>query len=390
MEGGGDLLMPKLGLTMTEGTVAEWRVDAGADFAAGDILVVVETDKIANEIEAPAPGRLLAILTPAGTTVAVGAPIARWTINGRAALAAPPSHPDAAPLPPPAALPIPTLPPAAGSRLLATPLARRMARQSGIDLNRVRGSGPRGRIKAADLDRASANLPTVTEPTRIAPSTRQASAARALTAAKRDVPHFYLTTEAEVSELLGLRDQLNARRPEVKITLTHFLLIAVARALVERPEANRVWRDDVLCAFPTVDIGIAVQTERGLLAPVLRDVGAMSLGGLARAAAALIGRARDASQLTLDDLKGGAITVSNAGMHGITYMSSIITPGQSAILGVGGLREVFRPGPDGRPLLRREIGLVLSCDHRVHDGVSGADLLNRIRYTLESPLSLFL
>lgn len=390
-----ELVMPKLGLTMTEGVLAEWRVQPGQPFRSGDVLVVVETDKIASEVEAESDGVLIETTIPAGETVAVGTPIARWSSNGGSAEGV-----DGAPAPAPA--------PARGNgdRILATPLARRRARDLGVDLAAVTGSGPRGRIKMADVaaaaqrSAAAAQPPpvpaaTVSAPTgeRSKPGTMQAAMARRLTAAKRDVPHFYLAAEAEVSELEALRERLNADTESglPRISMTHLVLAAVGRALAAMPEMDRVWDDGApggeILSLGRGDIGMAVDTPRGLVAPVLQGAAHLPLDRLAADAAALTRRARD-GRLTEDDFQGGAITVSNAGMHNVTYMTSIITPGQSSILGVGSIRPVFRPGDTGAPVLKRELGLVLSADHRLFDGVTALAFLNRIIAGLERPLRL--
>ena len=408
-----ELVMPKLGLTMTEGVLAEWRVRPGQPFRSGDVLVVVETDKIASEVEAESDGVLIETTIPVGETVAVGTPIARWSadeaVQGVSADPAPDDAPSAvvtpAPVPTVKAAPLPA-PVHNGERLLSTPLARRRAQDLGVDLATVTGSGPRGRIKMADVEAAAqrsaaaaqpAPVPaaTVSAPTgeRSKPGTMQATMARRLTIAKRDVPHFYLAVEAEVSELEALRERLNADTESglPRISMTHLVLAAVGRALAAMPEIDRVWDDGTpggeILSLGRGDIGMAVDTPRGLVAPVLRGAAHLPLDRLAAGAAALTRRARD-GRLTEEDFQGGAVTVSNAGMHNVTYMTSIITPGQSSILGVGSVRSVFRPDDAGVPVLKRELGLVLSADHRLFDGVTALAFLNRIIAGLERPLRL--
>lgn len=408
-----ELVMPKLGLTMTEGVLAEWRVSPGQPFRSGDVLLVVETDKIATEVEADSDGVLIETTIPAGETVAVGTPIARWSADGAGAAPAPqPAEaptPIAAPLPVAAnARPLPAPVCSNGERILSTPLARRRAEGLGVDLAAVTGSGPRGRIKVADVEAAAQTRPTprpapqpvpqapkVEAPAgeRSKPTTLQATVARRLTAAKRDVPHFYLAAEAEVTELAALRDRLNADIESglPRISMTHLVLAAVGRALAAMPEMDRVWDDEpsggAILALGRGDIGMAVDTPRGLVAPVLRGAAALPLDRLAAEAASLTRRARD-GRLTEEDFQGGAVTVSNAGMHNVTYMTSIINPGQSSILGVGSVRSVFRPDAAGAPVLKRELGLVLSADHRLFDGVTALAFLNRIIAGLERPLRL--
>jgi pyruvate dehydrogenase E2 component (dihydrolipoamide acetyltransferase) len=373
-----ELVMPKLGLTMTEGLVAEWKVAPRQSVRQGETLFVVETEKIANEIEAPADGVIEEILVPAGAVVPVGAVLARWSAG--ASVASP-----AAPESMPAAAVDGQEAPAASrpsGRVIATPLARRLARERALDLRQVTGSGPRGRVKAKDVLAAQPAAGGGVRATSF-----EATVARRLAAAKRDVPHFYVASEANVGALLELRDALNEEEGGARVTLTHMLLLALGRALVAMPEANRVWREDGFETFETVDIGIAVDTARGLLVPILRDLGAAPLADVARRAAVLVERARR-GELALDDMGGGAVAISNVGMHGVTYLTPIINPGHAAILGVGSVREVFRPGAGGAPELRRELGLVLACDHRVLDGVRAARLLNRTIGYLEKPYRL--
>jgi len=323
------LLMPKLGLTMSEGTVVEWPIALGTAFARGDIYVVVETDKVANEIEAPSAGRLVKILVPEGGTVPVGSVLAEWESDANPGDAQ------------------------AGASAAVAPAA---------------AAGP--------------------EPARRKASASELAAARRLTAAKQDIPHFYLSTEIEVGALLARRAQWNADSSRPRLTLTHLFLAALARTLAARPELNRIWEDGYFVHLPGVDLGIAVNTDRGLAVPVLRGADRMDLGQLATAAARLVARARG-GELSPDEVGGGAFTLSNAGMFDVTYMGSIINPGQAAILGVGSERRRFRPDASNAPQLAREVGVVLSCDHRVLDGVQGLQLLNGVRERLEVPAPLF-
>ena len=321
------LVMPKLGLTMTEGMVSEWPIAEGRRFERHAIYVVVETDKVTNEIEAPEAGRIVRILVPQGETVAVGTVLAEW------------------------------------------------------------------KAEASEAGLAKAGLPAqpvseIAEPRRKKAGSVELAAAKRLTEAKQTIPHFYLSTEIEVSRLQGLRAEWNARGDRPRVTLTHLLVAATARALARHPELNRVWDGDGFIEFDGVDIGVAVDTEHGLLAPMLRGAHGMSLAELAREVGILVARAR-AMALTAADVGGGAVTVSNAGMHDVTWMASIINPGQAAILGVGSERKVFRPDEQGAPRLAREVCVVLSCDHRVLDGVKGLAFLNEVRRTLEAPEALF-
>lgn len=424
------LLMPKLGLTMTEGALVEWMVRPGEAFAREATLFVVETEKTATDIPADADGVLLDVAVEAGVTVPVGTLLGHWDDAAPGEEAASPASPAEASAPAASGVvrddatrsaaaatsaydtTLPAAHDATPARVRATPLARRLARSSGVDLASLVGSGPRGRIRARDVEMAtasttSADVQLAATQTRAAappdertastpslttlrvPTSTESTIARRLVAAKRDIPHFYLSVEAEVSRLAALREELRAARPDERFTLNHFIVAAVARALAETPLANVVWTDAGIVQFATVDVGMAVATSRGLVAPVLRDIGQAPLARIAQQSGSAIERAR-AGRLTAAEMEGGAITVSNAGMHDVTYMTSIINPGQSLILGVGSVRELFRPGPAGEPLLRREMGLVLSADHRVHDAVGALALLKRIVAHLEQPLRLVL
>ncbi|MCG7361563.1 2-oxo acid dehydrogenase subunit E2 [Roseomonas sp. ACRSG] len=367
-----DILMPKLGLTMTEGLLAEWRVQPGDAVRQGDILFVVETDKIATEIEAAGDGEIRHRLVEAGETVPVGTPVARWTGE------APEAGEERATPPPP--------------RVKATPLARRMAREGGLDLAAIKGSGPGQRIKAADVARVLASRPE--EAPRAVPAGEamaldrvRLTAARRLAEAKREIPHFYVGAAAEVSRLLALRDELNAHPGAARVTLTHAVVAAAGRALLEEPDLNRVWAEDSWVQLENPDVGVAIDTPRGLFAPVLANAGRWPLDVVASRMNAMVARARE-GRLAHGEMSGGAITVSNVGMHGARFLVPIVNPGQSMILGVGAVESLFRPDPEGRPALRRELTLVLAADHRVLDGAAAAGFLARIVANLEQPLRL--
>lgn len=401
-----DLLMPKLGLTMKEGVIAEWMKSPGQAFVRGDVLVVVETEKIAYEIEAESPGVLHEILVGNGGLAPVGSVIARWrsdavTEKGPGKI----SPADAKPVvsaveerPSDPAPPVATVsdrPDAAtGSRIRSTPLARRYARERGIDLGEVRGTGPSGRIKLADVEAIpeapqAKPAPPAHLGSRVPPSRVQAAIARRLTAVKQEVPHFYLATEAEISAILTLRKSLKGTPDYPHVTINHVVIAAVGRALLDLPLANRIWVDGQYVVFSSTDVGIAVHTPGGLFVPILRDAGRASLDAVARESTLLVEKART-GRLEANDNVGGAISVSNAGMFNVTYLTPIINPGHSSILGIGSVRQVFRPDANGQPSLRHEMGLVLACDHRVFDGVSGLEFLNRVIAYLEDPLRLLI
>ncbi len=351
--------MPKLGLTMTEGTLAAWRVWPGDAVRAGDVLFVVETEKTATEIEAQEAGRIGALLVAEGAVVPVGVPVAKLADGA-----------------------------SAPARVIATPLARRLARRAGLDLAAIRGSGPRGRIKAQDVERALTEVPAPPPSPAVARAPRVATAAaRRLTYAKQTIPHFYVARELDATRLLALRAELNAAPGRPRVSVTHLLLAATGRALAAHPTMTTIWTEDGPQALGGSDIGLAIDTPGGLLAPVLRGAGTLRLDDLVRTADALVAAARD-GRLSPDDLEGGSLTVSNLGMHGADFVVPIINPGQAAILGVGRPRGAFRPDARGAPVLRQEIMLVLSADHRVLDGVRAAKLLGAIAGLLERPLGL--
>ncbi|TAL81847.1 MAG: 2-oxo acid dehydrogenase subunit E2 [Candidimonas sp.] len=382
------LLMPKLGLTMTEGLLSEWLVTIGAQFKMGDTLFVVETDKVATEVEAQADGVLADIVVGPGQTVPVGAVVGSWTESAQEG-------------------------PSGAIRILATPLARRMAAHQGIVLESVDGSGPGGRIKAADVEEAakqhvpmshSEATATAPEPVTAAsqsgamsdtvdlgmrskPDSIHATMARRLTEVKQTVPHFYMSIDVQAAPLLALRAQRNQLTSATHLTLTHFLVAAVGRALRDTPRANRVWDHGDVVTYDSTDVGLAVNTERGLFVPVVRGAGNASLDEVSRRTANKVMDARD-GKLSPDDSAGGAISISNAGMYKVKYLTPIINPGQAMILGVGSINQIFRPDDQGRPVLCQEMGLVLAADHRILDGVSGLHFLNCVVGYLEQPLKL--
>jgi pyruvate dehydrogenase E2 component (dihydrolipoamide acetyltransferase) len=370
--------MPKLGLSMTEGLLAEWAVKPGDEVAAGQLLFVVETDKISNEVEAPAAGRITKVLVGAGETVAVGTPVALWTgpeQSGARIVEAP----------------APTAPPARrvdasdGARVRSTPFARRLAKQGGIAVESCTGTGPRGRIQARDV-RAALEVP------KSAPSRgrdlRALIAAR-VTRAKAEIPHFHVTADAAFDALIALRAGLNADPGAPRsLSVTVFLAQAVARALALMPQANIVWREGRAVPLPTVAIAIAVDTPDGVMAPVV-PFGAGDIYAAADALDAAIARAR-AGRLGALDAGEAAIGISNVGMFGVRALTPIIDPDQSFMLGVGAPRPVFRPGPDGAPRAVSEVTLSLACDHRAVDGAGAARFLALIVELLEQPARLLI
>lgn len=391
------LVLPKLGLTMTEGAIAAWNMEPGARFAAGQIIVSVESEKVVFEVDAPADGTLVEILVPQGETVPVGTEIGRWQLDGdavpeRAAASAPPPRlakesggSPALHTPPPRSAN------AVQHRILATPLARRSAAAAGLDLAGISGTGPRGRIQQADVDaaqavRAALPAPSGTHDAPSPPSAFQRTMADRMVRSKREIPHFYLSVDVEMSAALSLRKELTAAGTQ-RISVTHLIIAAAVHALRENPGMNRVWTDESIVRQAAIDVGLAVDTPRGLLNPMVRDLARLGFLELVRRTDETIARTRE-GRLDPADLGGGALSISNAGMHELRYMQSIIVPGQSAILGIGSIQSVFRPDEDGAPVIRRELGVVLSADHRLHTGIEALAFLTSFRTALQKPLHM--
>ncbi|MGH6643219.1 MAG: dihydrolipoamide acetyltransferase family protein, partial [Bradyrhizobium sp.] len=307
MSAAASIVMPKLGLTMTEGMVAAWRVAPGDQVRSGDVLFVVETEKIATEIEAPDDGRIETIEVAEGSTAPVGAVLATWTAvdstrhssyEGRDNIERSATALASEPAKPPAARPA-IADSGSGERLIATPLARRLAKDAKIALATVKGSGPRGRIKARDVEAAIGNAsrkdapPAPDRHTNIAappaavrrPATAlEKTIARRMIQAKQTIPHFYVQAEADVGRLLKMREELNSIAGFTRVSINHLVIVAVGRSLAQMPEINVLWSDDEMVQLTGSDIGFAVDTDRGLFAPVLHGVNDMGLEALARAA----------------------------------------------------------------------------------------------------------
>ncbi|MDZ3837367.1 MAG: pyruvate dehydrogenase complex dihydrolipoamide acetyltransferase [Rhodospirillales bacterium] len=428
------VLMPALSPTMTEGKLAKWVKREGDAIASGDVIAEIETDKATMEVEAVDEGVLGKILVPEGSEgVAVNAPIAILLTEGEdaSALAQAQSAPAApapgtpagvAPAPAGAPTPAPTAPapqPAAraqGERIFASPLARRLAAEGGLDLAGVTGSGPHGRIVKTDVEAALAApkaAPPAPKPAaepapakpaaapvaegmaaydEVPHSTMRKVIAKRLSESKRDIPHYYLTIDCNLDAVLDLRAKLNVRSPEgagaFKLSINDFLIRAVALALKAYPDANSAWTDDVLRLFKTVDIAVAVATPNGLITPVVRNAGAKGLAAIAGEVRDLAERAR-AGKLKPEAYQGGTFTVSNLGMYGIREFSAIINPPQSCLLAVGAAEK--RPiVKDGALAVATMASCTLSADHRSVDGAKGAEFLAIFKRLVEDPLTMML
>lgn len=425
-----NILMPALSPTMTEGTLARWLKREGDAIRSGDVIAEIETDKATMEVEAVDEGVLDKILVPEGTAnVAVNAPIAVLRGAGAAPAAVKPPVPApvpaAAPTPSSAAAP-PASPPAAKGhaaqpRVFASPLARRMAEQAGIDLATLTGSGPNGRIVRADIERAQGRpapapaapaAPVAASPAPAAPAApRPAPAAitaphqklplsnvrritaRRLTEAKQNIPHFYVTVDCEIDALLKLRADLNARSPKegpgaYKLSVNDLVIKAAAVTLRRVPRVNASFTEEAILQYDDVDISMAVSIPDGLITPIIRQADRKGLAAISNEAKSLIERAR-AGKLKPEEFQGGGFSISNMGMYGVREFAAIINPPQSAILAVaaGEQRPVVRAGALA---VATVMTVTLSVDHRVIDGALAAEFITTFKTVVEDPLSLML
>lgn len=403
------VIMPKLGLTMTEGTILNWFKKEGELVRAGEPLFEVETDKVALEVNAAASGTVLKILAEAGTTAPLSEVIAYIGEPGEmvAEDQTPPpvKEEDAIASPPqPEAGVGPAEPLTNGEeRLKVSGLARRLAREQGVDISTLQGTGPQGRIVEADILRAIEARkgvgaapgqpagPAFAESPfelRLLNSVRKL-AARRMSESFQSAPHFYLGVELNVGKLVTLRDNLLVyvdARQGVRITYTDFLLRALALALPGHPLLNAAWDGEQVRVYSQVHLGVAIATDSGLVVGVIHQAERLRLEELARQRAALSDRAR-AGKLAPDDVAGGTFTLTNLGMYAIDDMIPILNPPQSAILGAGAIVE--RPvGENGQVVLRPTLRLTLSVDHRVADGADAAQFMKDLRQLLEEPEKL--
>ncbi|MFC0440067.1 dihydrolipoamide acetyltransferase family protein [Kutzneria buriramensis] len=416
------LRVPEVATGSTEAVLTEWLVPENVAFEAGAAIAVLETDKAAVEVEAESGAAVLRRLVDGGSTVEVGTPIAVLGAVGEdigAVLAELGSGAVQAA----AAEPVPAAGEsvAAPERIFASPLARKLLKEAGIALADVQGTGPNGRIVRKDVEAAiaaeadSATAPaeaTAASDSAVAPapaaaipappagpsprpgqsafvevphSRVRAVIASRLTASKQTVPHFYLRRTARIDALLALRKQLNEVSPE-RISVNDLVIRAVAVAHVAVPDANVIWTDDAMRRYESVDIGVAIASERGLVTPVLRGVEKTSLSEISRQVKAFAQQA-DAGRLMQRDLEGGTIAVSNLGRYGVDEFAAIINPPQSAILAVG----AGKPAPtveDGELKIATQLNLVLSVDHRAIDGALAAQWMAALVTALEEPLRL--
>ena len=438
-----DVLMPQLGETVSEGKITKWFKKAGDAVQPGDNLFEIETDKVSMEVPSITAGTLSEIRVQEGTVAPVGAVVA--VIAGAGGAASPqPSAPAPVPAPKaaapvaaaPAVAPRPAPAPSraanAGSFAYAnpdaffevrtptrnfgkavtaggtsvTPLARRLAGENGIDLSRVSGSGPHGRIVASDVEAVIASgggraaamatgasadqvkaLYQGVDYEEVPLDGMRATIARRLVEAKQTIPHFYLTADVTMDALLKVREEANAGASAYKLSVNDFVIKALALALQRVPAANAVWAGDRILRFRHSDVGVAVAIEGGLLTPVVRNADQKSLSAISNEMKDLAARAKD-KKLKPAEYQGGAAAISNLGMYGVREFSAIINPPHATILAVGASQRRPVEAADGSVRFESQMTVTLSCDHRVVDGALGAELLAAFKALVENPVRM--
>lgn len=441
-----NILMPALSPTMEKGNLAKWLKKEGDKVKSGDVIAEIETDKATMEVEAVDEGTIAKILVPEGTQdVAVNAVIAVLAGDGEdvkaagagAAGAPPKAAPSAqAPAPAPAAAPAPKaaapaaaapVPQAASApqtnghaRAFSSPLARRLASEAGIELGRISGSGPHGRVIARDVEeaksgkglKAPAAAPSVSPAIAPSMSDKQVRAlfedgsyeviphdgmrrtiAQRLTASVQTVPHFYLTIDCDIGKLLEAREQINAaapkdkeKKPLYKLSVNDFVIKALAVALQRNPNCNVSWTDGGMLKHKHSDVGVAVAMPGGLITPIIRKAETKSLSTISTEMKDFAARAR-ARKLKPEEYQGGTTAVSNLGMYGINHFTAVINPPHATILAVGASEEraVVR---NGKIEAAHMMSVTLSCDHRAIDGALGAELIGSFKMLIENPVMM--
>jgi pyruvate dehydrogenase E2 component (dihydrolipoamide acetyltransferase) len=412
-----NILMPALSPTMTDGTLARWLKKEGDRIVAGDVIAEIETDKATMEVEAVDEGVLGKILVPDGTAgVKVNDPIAilidavEKVAEKPVATKAEPPKPVA---PPPAAAPAApvTNGHAGDERIFASPLARRMAQQAGIDLSSLSGTGPNGRIVRADIEKlhrpdAPPEIaapppalprspgPAITAPHQKLPlSNVKRITAKRLTEAKQTIPHFYVSVDVELDALLKLRLELNGKSPKdgpgaFKLSVNDLLIKAAAVTLRRVPKVNASFTEDAIILYDDVDISVAVSIPEGLITPIVRKADQKGLAAISSETKALIERAR-AGKLKPEEFQGGGFSISNMGMYGVKEFAAIINPPQAGILAVAAAekRAVVKAG---ELAIATVMTVTLSVDHRVVDGALAAEFVSVFKSVVEDPLALML
>lgn len=417
-----NILMPALSPTMTEGTLAKWLKKEGDAIKSGDVIAEIETDKATMEVEAADEGKLGKILIQAGTSgIAVNTPIAVLLEDGEEASAISASPAPANANPAPAASPVkqgaaptaltPAPKAADGGRIFASPLARRIAEQKGVDLKSIQGSGPHGRIVKSDVENAKPGAVSAS-----APQARQASApaasgpnakqladmlgmeyteipnnnikkvtARRLLEAKQTIPHFYLTVDCVLDNLLKARAEINAVADGAyKLSVNDFIIKANAMALKAYPAANTSWTDEALLQYKHADISVAVATPNGLITPIIKRAETKTLREISDEMKDLAKRAKD-GKLKPEEFQGGTFSISNLGMFGVKDFQAIVNPPQSCIMAVGAGEE-RAVVENGQIVIRTVMSVTLSTDHRSVDGAVGAEYLQHFKRFIENPV----
>lgn len=415
-----DMLMPQLSPTMTEGRLAKWLKKEGDAIKAGDVVAEVETDKATMEVESSSDGIIHKIIGTVGVDVLVGTPIAilkkkdetvpadyvpvsKAAAKAEAPAAASAAAPVAAAAPAPvmAAAVLPTINTSvqtaapvthSGDRVKASPLARKLAKDKGVSLNAVAGSGPYGRVVAEDVMKAQTGTrQIVRRPDAVEKLTPMRKAiANRLTASKQTVPHFYLNARVRMDDLLALRAQLNGylEAQKVKLSVNDFIVKACGLALRDFPKANAAWNGDSVVVFGNVDVSVAVSIDGGLITPIVANADQKSVVQISSEVKQLAADAR-AGKLKPEQYEGGSFSLSNLGMYGVDQFAAIINPPQAAILACGAAVE--QPVVvDGMVDVGHVMDITLSVDHRVIDGALGAELLGAIKGYLEAPAVMLL
>jgi pyruvate dehydrogenase E2 component (dihydrolipoamide acetyltransferase) len=393
-----EIRLPQLGETMKEGTVVNCLVKVGDEVKRGDVIFEIETDKATLEMESPADGFVKHILAEVDQTLLVGTPI---LVLGEKDEQVPQSFIDslkaAAPaasaaVAPPAAEPVKAEPQVGkpAGRVMASPRAKKIAEELSVDLTNLTGTGPGGKITEEDIKKAATSKPArpaageIKLGETIAINRLQKITAERMLKSKREIPCFYLTVKADVTELVKLRTKLN-ETSDVKISYNDFIIKAVATGLEKFPIMTGQLAGDAIKLADAIHIGLAISVPDGLVAPVVKDVSKKDVRQIARDSLALIERARS-NKLSLTDLEGGCITVSNLGSLGIDSFIPIVVPGQCSILGVGQITDTCVP-EDSKILVRKLMNMTLSVDHKVTNGAYAAQFLDFVRKLLEDTIA---
>ena len=398
------ITMPKLSDTMLEGTLIKWHKKVGDKITVGDVIADVETDKATMEMEAFDEGTITEIIVPEGGVVKVGQPLANLEGGKKSAVksSAPAAVASMASTP---TLPAPTKPQTAtlpnGSHIKASPLAKKIALERGVSLLGVQGTGPGGRVVAADVPTAATThtaapaaprmeVPFTDADTKTPLSGMRRTIAERLLASKTQIPHFYLTIEIDAAPLAKLRKELNAAAETdgtAKVTVNDFILLAAARAAKQHPRVNSAFAGDSIVEYGSVNLSVAIAVEDGLITPVIRDAQSLSLRAISTAVKDLAVRARS-KKIKPEEYQGGTLTISNLGAYGIDSFYAIINPPQAAILAVGAIVKKPVVNAQDQIVAGQRMTISLSGDHRVVDGAAGAEFLATMRKSLESPTSL--